>query len=329
MPTELLQPDYPVVLTANVAYALPGGSSMVTWQSAAGSDMQASLDGVTYSSIGLTGAGEVRSAFTGAAFIKTSTASTSVSVRKAPVAYITSGSAANGAGLTLLSGSAAAPPINFSASDSSGIFYNGGLGISQSGTQAFGLSNQAVNLTNGFPLGFSGSSPGNSDIFLVRDGAGVLAMRNSTNPQTINVYSTYGSAILNTYGQFGFASGNLRVGVGRAGASALVDMQIGHFDSSSTNYVALVLANTEKFKVTSDGVANVSASVAPPAGGSVTARLLFGNVAGFGIYYGTGLPTVSAALGSIYFRRDGSSTTTRMYVNTDGGTTWTNFITTA
>ena len=36
-------------------------------------------------------------------------------------------------------------------------------------------------------------------------------------------------------------------------------------------------------------------------------------------------PTVSAAQGSLYLRTNGSSTSTRLYVNTDGTTGWTNF----
>lgn len=39
---------------------------------------------------------------------------------------------------------------------------------------------------------------------------------------------------------------------------------------------------------------------------------------------GTGAPTFTAPKGSIYTRIDGSSTSTRLYVNTDGATTWTN-----
>lgn len=64
---------------------------------------------------------------------------------------------------------------------------------------------------------------------------------------------------------------------------------------------------------------------ATPAGGSTSARIIFGTTAGFGIYYGSGAPTVSAAQGSIYIRSDGSSTSTRLYVNTNGSTGWTNF----
>lgn len=72
------------------------------------------------------------------------------------------------------------------------------------------------------------------------------------------------------------------------------------------------------------GVWTFASATATPAGGSTAARLLFGTTAGFGIYYGSGAPSVSAGQGSIYLRSDGSSTSTRLYVNTDGSTGWTN-----
>lgn len=40
---------------------------------------------------------------------------------------------------------------------------------------------------------------------------------------------------------------------------------------------------------------------------------------------GTGTPTFSAKKGTVYSNLTGSSTSTRLYVNTDGATTWTNF----
>lgn len=75
------------------------------------------------------------------------------------------------------------------------------------------------------------------------------------------------------------------------------------------------------------GSVDLSPNTALPAGGSTTLRLLFSSTAGFGIYVGSGVPTVSAAQGSLYLRSDGSSTSTRLYVNTDGGTTWTSITT--
>jgi len=47
--------------------------------------------------------------------------------------------------------------------------------------------------------------------------------------------------------------------------------------------------------------------------------------------FGSGSPSgsVTAAKGSLYLRTDGSSTSTRAYINTDGGTGWTNITTAA
>lgn len=70
------------------------------------------------------------------------------------------------------------------------------------------------------------------------------------------------------------------------------------------------------------GKVTVQSAVAAPAGGSATACLLLGSTAGFGIYFGSGAPSVSAAKGSLYLRNDGSTTNDRIYVNTSGSTTW-------
>jgi hypothetical protein len=40
---------------------------------------------------------------------------------------------------------------------------------------------------------------------------------------------------------------------------------------------------------------------------------------------GTGTPTFSAKKGTLYINLTGSSVSTRLYVNTDGATTWTSF----
>lgn len=43
----------------------------------------------------------------------------------------------------------------------------------------------------------------------------------------------------------------------------------------------------------------------------------------YGLYSGTGAPSFTALKGSLYLRLDGSSTSTRAYINTNGSTTWT------
>lgn len=69
-----------------------------------------------------------------------------------------------------------------------------------------------------------------------------------------------------------------------------------------------------------DAGMTINASTAIAAGGS-TNGLVIGQ-SGPGVYTGSGAPTISAAQGSLYLRTDGSSVSTRAYINSDGGTTW-------
>jgi hypothetical protein len=71
--------------------------------------------------------------------------------------------------------------------------------------------------------------------------------------------------------------------------------------------------------VSATGNVTADSGTAPVAGGA--AAFLATSTANFGIYLGSGAPTVAAAKGSLYLRTDGSSTSTRLFVS-DGGTTW-------
>lgn len=79
--------------------------------------------------------------------------------------------------------------------------------------------------------------------------------------------------------------------------------------------------------VSATGNLVADSGTAPPAGGMFSVQV--SSTAGLGIYVGSGAPTVSAAQGSLYLRTDGSSTSTRLYVNTNGTTGWTNVTTAA
>lgn len=52
-------------------------------------------------------------------------------------------------------------------------------------------------------------------------------------------------------------------------------------------------------------------------------------VGGAKVLTGSGAPTISAPKGSLYINLTATTTTTRLYINTDGSTTWTNFTTAA
>ena len=73
----------------------------------------------------------------------------------------------------------------------------------------------------------------------------------------------------------------------------------------------------------------LAAAVATTAGGAIAARIGGGADGAMQIVFGSGAPTASAPKGSLYLRTDGSSTTTRAYINTDAGTTWTAITTAA
>jgi len=71
------------------------------------------------------------------------------------------------------------------------------------------------------------------------------------------------------------------------------------------------------------GAATILSGTAVPAGGTAGAGYKFSTTANLGVFFGSGAPTLSAAQGSLYLRTDGSTTSTRMYVNTNGTTAWT------
>lgn len=82
------------------------------------------------------------------------------------------------------------------------------------------------------------------------------------------------------------------------------------------------------------GASTSSTGGATTLSGTAVAAAAAGTPAGITMYSdsikilaGTGSPNtvITAAKGSLFIRTDGSSTSTRLYVNTDGATAWTNF----
>lgn len=70
-------------------------------------------------------------------------------------------------------------------------------------------------------------------------------------------------------------------------------------------------------------------ATAIPAGGTTGTGFKFSSTGNFGVFFGSGAPTLTAAKGSLYLRSDGSTTNDRAYINTDSGTTWTALTTAA
>lgn len=86
----------------------------------------------------------------------------------------------------------------------------------------------------------------------------------------------------------------------------------------------------ERMAIQGDGIVNLHPTIAAAAGGSLTAALTFGTAPGvLGVYWGSGAPSISAPKGSLYLRTDGSGTTNRAYIATNGTGTWTALTTVA
>lgn len=201
---------------------------------------------------------------------------------------------------------------------------------------------------------------GNATVLAV-DAANTLAQRNSTNAQAFNVYNTYTDSSNYERGVFDWttSANTLTIGSARAGTGTNRNVRIvstqdvsiasGSGDKWNFSTAGNLLASTDNTydigasgatrprnlyiagTSTLGGVVNVAAGTATPANGSTSARLLFGTTSDFGIYYGSGAPTVSAAQGSLYLRSDGTTTNDRAYINNSSGsgTTWTALTTAA
>lgn len=148
------------------------------------------------------------------------------------------------------------------------------------------------------------------------------------NPQGAAL-STYpgGSALT-----FNYCSENATPAPG-CGAAEIWGLTTGGSSSFSVYQKTSAVAATRVFNASLNGSTFKSAldvtgtvlllsGTAIPAGGSTGAGMRFSSVANYGVFFGSGAPTLAAAKGSLYLRSDGSSTSTRLYVNSDGGTTW-------
>lgn len=118
------------------------------------------------------------------------------------------------------------------------------------------------------------------------------------------------------------------------GAGAFTSLAVTTFITAGTTITAGtgIVSTTGNIVATAGEVnagTSISAGTSITAAGVVAAGTAFDFTGGPTIIFGAGAPTVAAAQGSLYLNTTGSSTTTRLYVNTNGTTGWTDFITTA
>lgn len=212
----------------------------------------------------------------------------------------------SGANYLTIANSATNPTIGTSA---------GSLVISTTGVEQVRVVHQAgadqyITLTggvsNGVVIGAAGTT--NVNMYLVAAGSGAIDLCTtdaSNNQVRINHTASADRYITMT----GSNGGNPTIGT----------------SAGSLNLSSAVVCGSSLTVITNaftTGYSQINFGTATPAGGAAQTGLFMGSAA-IGVYFGSGAPTVSAVKGSLYLRSDGTTTNNRMYVNTDGGTTWT------
>jgi hypothetical protein len=153
-------------------------------------------------------------------------------------------------------------------------------------------------------------APSSADATLQRDGAaGILAQREGAQAQTYRWYYSYTDTSNYHRGALSTTSSGITIAAETAGSGA-DDLDI-----------TLTPAGVGKVKSAASVLANSGTAI--PAGGTAGAGLMVSSTANFGVFFGSGAPSLSAAKGSLYLRSDGSGIAGRIYVNTNGSTTWT------
>lgn len=168
----------------------------------------------------------------------------------------------------------------------------------------------------------------NSSGVITSASANALAVGpNGTTTPILNVDTSVANAVggLNIQG---LASGAGGVKVSVISSESATDLQL---DAKSGGQVKIGFTSSGELvanrNIFGNGNLTLQKLTAIPAGGTQDVGLMFSSTAHFGVFFGSGAPTLSAAQGSLYIRSDGSSTSTRLYVNTNGTTGWTNVTT--
>jgi len=227
--------------------------------------------------------------------------------------------------------------INVSGQNVVGIGRNstvGGLALYGNGVAdacTANLGSTGVSVAGTLQLGFcNGAVTQNFDAFFMRGGAAATIQMGAN----IN-----GAATAQSFGSCAGITGTDKTGANMtffagpgtgAGAVSSLIFQTPSVLSTGTTAQSLTtrLTIVEGSASFTDPVIAMSGT-SIPAGGTAGKGLRFSSTANYGVFFGSGAPSLSAAKGSLYLRSDGTGTSNRAYINTDGSTTWTAITTAA
>jgi hypothetical protein len=188
---------------------------------------------------------------------------------------------------------------------------------------------------------------GLDSIYLLSDVGGITLTSNIASANAINILATAGGMDIFSTGAAGKdvnivnTGGSVNITATEAVADAIV-ISASAAGKCGVQVLAtgaagkdITLANTggSVHLTATEAVTDAIALIAG-TGGAITLQspdvggVIFSNgTQAPGIFVGTGVPGISAPQGSLFMRVDGSSTSTRLYVNTNGTTGWTNVTT--
>jgi len=240
------------------------------------------------------------------------------------------------------------------------LLASGATGVAGGAQLLFSGANFSPQTNDAAPLGVGGGSPlGWSDLFLASGGAvnfangdytlthltgGLLAATSNASAMMLALQqndSGAQGAIINLFHNSTTTAVNDRMGglwvQGRNTTPAnftyskfTTDLLVSTAGSEAAAQVfetAVAGTLAERLRITNSPI--IYNGTAIPAGGNQSLGYKATSTANFGIYFGSGNPTVSAAKGSLYLKSNGTTTNDRAYINTDGGTTWTALTTAA
>ena len=192
---------------------------------------------------------------------------------------------------------------------------NGGNPVSSGGT-LIGTDANAVTVTSGIDFStytITGSAFKTASANLT--GAGSLSVgSNGAPPEPLTVTAATDSGVRVTDGTL--------VNLFLRTSSQLTHS--GALGTLSNHPLAFLTNNTLAGSYGTDGSLSACASTAVPAGGTTGAGIKLSTTSNLGIFFGSGTPSLSAAQGSLYLRTDGAQNA-RLYINTNGSTTWATF----
>lgn len=216
--------------------------------------------------------------------------------------------------------------------NSAAVNLDGNLTFTGNTRRIFG---EFSSLTSTMTMFQSSTSNGNTIVGLLPNGTAVasqirLYSDSTITNGTVGRINNTGSVFVLDYGVYGTGTqGAISIRIANSEAVGISTARLVSFpettDATSSTAASVTMAGGLGVvkKIISASSVTAHSGTAIPAGGTAGAGLLVSSTANFGVFFGSGAPSLTAAKGSLYLRSDGSSTSTRMYVNTDGGTTWT------